>query len=247
MPKKLDYTAAWTDAMALLRAHREAVIAIAGFFLFAVGWASAFLVPEPGLKGTETLPEMGEILRAHFAANWMVIIPSTLVGAYGGFVIYVLLSLPNLEKVGDALTEALKRFLPYFVASLLTGWMTFLGLMALLIPGLYLLARFVVLPATMANQPQLGMIASIKTSWAITARVGWATFFLLSVVAVVTWLVTVVANLVVGLICVLLAGPEGVPLVETGVAALLSTAQGLIFIALIVAIYRQLKPQTSSE
>lgn len=247
MPKTLDYTAVWTEAMALLRAHREAVIAIAGFFLFAVGWASAFLVPAPGLEGNETLPEMADILRSHFAANWMVIVPSTFVGAYGGFVVYVLLSRPDLEKVGDALTEALKRFLPYFVASILTGWMTFLGLLALLIPGLYLLARFVVLPATMASQPELGVFASIKASWASTARVGWATFFLLFVVAAVTWLITVVANLVIGLACVLLAGPEGVPLVETGIAALLSTAQGLIFIALIVAIYRQLQPQTASQ
>lgn len=247
MPKKLDYTAAWNDAMALLLAHREGVIAIAGFFLFAVGWASAFLVPEPGLAGTETLSEMAAILRTHFAAHWMVIVPATLIGAYGGFVIYVLLSRPDLATVGDALTEALKRFLPYFIASLLTGWMTLLGLLALLIPGLYLVARFVVLPAIMASNRQSGAIESIKASWATTSGVGWATFFLLFVVALVTWLISVVASLVIGLICVLLAGPDGVPLVETGFAALFSTAQGLIFIALIVAIYRQLKGQSSSQ
>ena len=247
MPKKLDYTAAWSEAMLLLGSHREAVIAIAGFFLFAVGWASAFLVPDPGLKGMETLAEMVELLRAHFAANWMVIVPSALVGAYGGFSIYVLLSRPDMVTIGDALTEALKRFLPYFVASILTGWMTFIGLLAVILPGFYLLARFVVLPATVATRPELGIFESIRESWAITSRVGWATFFLLFIVAVVTWLITVVANLLVGLVCVLLAGPEGVPLIETGVAALLSTGQGLIFIALIVAIYRQLQPQAALD
>lgn len=247
MPKKLDYSAVWTDAMALLQSHREAVVAIAGFFLFAVTWAFSFLVPGPSVEGVESLTAMVEILRAHFAANWMFIIPVALVGAYGGFVLCVLLAGPNLAKVGDALTNALARFAPYYIASLLTGWLTLLGFVAFLVPGLYLVARFVVLPAVMAANPQSGIVDSIKTSWITTAGVGWTTFFLLFIVALVTWLISTVANLLVGLLCVLVAGPEGVPLVETGVAALFSTIQGVILIALTVAIYRQLKPQTTGQ
>ena len=177
MPKKLDYSAAWADATALLRAHREGVVAIAGFFLFAVTWAGAFLVPDPGLEGTETLSEIAALLRTHFAANWTVIVPVTLIGSYGGFVIYVLMMRHNLLKVGDALTGALKQFLPYFIASLLAGWLTLLGFAAFLVPGFYLVARFIMLPAVMASDPQAGIIDSIKASWAATAGVGWATFF----------------------------------------------------------------------
>ncbi len=247
MQKKLDYSATWADAMALLKGHREAVVAIAGFFLFAVTWGFAFLVPQPNLDGVEIWADVVEILRAYFQANWMYIIPVTLVGSYGGFVIYVLLTDQNLSKVGDALTNALTRFVPYFIASLLLGWLTLLGVAAFLIPGLYLVARFVVLPAVMAAEPQLGIIGSIKKTGSVTAGAGWATLLLLFVVALVTWLVSLVANLIIGLLCVLLAGQGGIPLIQTGFEALFSTAQGLIFIALIVAIYRQLWPQTATQ
>ena len=245
MSKKLDYSVAWADAMALLQAHREAVIAIAGFFLFAVSWAFAFLVPEPQVEGLETFAEIVAVIQTHFAANWMSIIPVTLIGSYGSFVLYVLLSGQALPKVGDALTIALSRFLAYFIASLIVGWLTVLGLIALFIPGLYLVARFVTLPAAMATDTRRGMVDGIKEAWAVTAGIGWKTFFLLFVVALVTWLVAQVIQLVVGLLCVLVVGPDGVPLVQTGVAALLSTIQSVILIALVTSIYRQLKTQVS--
>lgn len=247
MPKKLDYSAAWADAIGLLRAHREAVVAIAGFFLFAVSWAYGFLVPKPDAEGLETLAEILAVIQAHFVANWTFIVPVTLIGSYGGFVIYVLLSGQNLTKVGDALTIALSRFLPYFVASLILGWLTMLGFAALIIPGLYLVARFLTLPAAMAANPQLGIIDGIKETWNATAGIGWKTFFLFFVVALVTWLIALVVNMVIGIICVLVAGPDGVPLVESGFEALLSTIQGVILIALVTAIYRQLKPQLVSQ
>ncbi len=246
MPKKLDYSAAWADATGLLRAHREAVVAIAGFFLFAISWGFAFVTPKLDIEGMKTLAEILEAVQAHFVANWMYILPVTLIGSYGGFVIYVLLSGQNLPKVGDALTIALSRFLPYFVASLIVGWLTILGLTALLLPGLYLVARFVTLPAAMSANTQLGVVGGIKEAWVITAGIGWKTFFLVFIVAFVTWLIAMVANTMVGLICVLLAGPEGVPLVQTGVAALFSAVQAVILIALVTAIYRQLKPQIAS-
>lgn len=247
MPKKLDYSNAWSDATGLLAAHREAVIAIAGFFLFAVSWAYGFLVPKPDAEGLETLPEILEVIQAHFVANWMFIVPVTLIGSYGGFVIYVLLSGQNLTKVGDALTVALSRFFPYFIASLILGWLTILGFAAFLVPGLYLVARFVTLPSAMAANTQLGIVGGIKETWAVTAGIGWKTFFLIFVVALVTWLIALVVNMVVGIMCVLVAGPDGVPLVQTGFEALLSTIQGVILIALVTAIYRQLKPQLVSQ
>ena len=247
MPKKLDYSAAWSDATGLLNAHREAVLAIAGFFLFVVGWAFAFLVPEPDIEGVETFAEILSVLQAHFAANWMYILPVTLIGSYGSFVLYVLLSGRNLTKVGDALTIALSRFFLYFIASLIIGWVVILGLAAFLIPGLYLGARLAPLPATMAANTALGIGGGIKETWATTAGIGWKTFFLLAVVVIVTWLITMVVNTIIGLMCVLIAGPEGIRLVQSGIAALLSTIQGVILIALITAIYRQLKPQAASQ
>lgn len=247
MPKRLDYNAAWTETMASLRGHREAIVAIAGFFILLVSWAFAFLSPQPNLAGPETISGMTDVLRDYFVSNWMYIIPMMLVTTYGGLVIYVLLTRQDLSRVGDALTGALSIFVPYLVASILLGWLTLLGFAAFLIPGLYLSGRFAILPAVIATNPNLGITGSIKETWLLTENVGWATIFLLMLVGFMTWLISLVANLVIGLLCILLGGKGGVPIVETGFQALFSTAQAIIFVALIVSVYRQLRQQTSSQ
>jgi hypothetical protein len=243
MSKKLDYKVAWKDAIALLDVHREAVVAIAGFFLFAVSWIFTFLMPVLDVEGAETIGQTLELLQNYFVTNWMYFLPVMTIGSYGGLVIYVLLSAQNLSKVGDALVIALSRFLPYFIASLLVGWITILGFAAFLVPGLYLTARFAPLPAVMAADPKLGIVDGIKQSWIITDKIGWRTFFLLFIVWMVSWLLTDLANALIGLICTSIIGQEGIPLVQTFFVALFATAQTVLIIALITAIYRQLKPQ----
>lgn len=246
MPKKLDYNAAWTETVVSLRGHSEAIVAIAGFFILLVSWAFAFLSPQPNMAGTETVSGMVAVLRSYFLSNWMYIMPMMLVTTYGGLVIYVLLTRQDLSRVGEALTRALLIFVPYFVASILLGWLTLLGFAAFLVPGIYLSGRFAVLPAVIAANPQLGIMGSIKETWSLTSNVGWATFFLLMVIGFITWLISLVGNLVVGLLCILVGGEGGITIVETGFQALFSTAQAIIFVALIVAIYRQLRQQSSS-
>ena len=45
MQKKLDYRAVGQDARALFAAHREAMVAIAGFFIFLPNWIAGYLAP----------------------------------------------------------------------------------------------------------------------------------------------------------------------------------------------------------
>ena len=246
MSKKLDYRVAWTDAISLLSAHREAVVAVAGFFIFLASWVFAVYTPEIGTQGTETPQQILSLLQNHFATNWMYFLPVIIAGSYGGFVIYVLLLAPDISRVGDALTVGLSGFLPYFIASLLVGWIAMLGFVAFLIPGLYLTARFTPLPTVMAADPKLGIVDSIRQSWTLTNGIGWRTFFLLFVVWMASWLLINVANMLIGEICSSVVGQEGLPLVETFFAALFSTAQAVLIIALVTAIYRQLKPQIVS-
>lgn len=245
MPKKLDYSAAWAEAMTLLKMHREAIVAIAGFFLFVVGWASAYLLPQPDLAGVATITEMAEILNAHLRANWMFILPTGLVGLYGGLVLYVLLTRTDLPTVGDALTNALSIFIPYFFANLLVTFLIIGGLFAFLLPGFYLVGRLAILPCVLADEPALGVIGAIKRSWDTTKNVGWSVALLVLCVTIMIWIVSQVVGLVVGLLCILAAGPGGIPIVQTGFAALLASIGAVISVALIVAIYRQLSAEPS--
>ena len=45
MPKKLDYRTVWSDARNMFAAGKDAIVAIAGFFIFLTAWISGFLVP----------------------------------------------------------------------------------------------------------------------------------------------------------------------------------------------------------
>ena len=92
MPKKLDYRALWTDARALLAAHKEAIAAIAGFFIFMSAWISAFLVPPLIVENLDDRNQTILEISRYFEANWRVLVPTMLVTTYGSLSLYVLMS-----------------------------------------------------------------------------------------------------------------------------------------------------------
>lgn len=247
MPKKLDYRLVGADARVLFKAHSEPIIAIAGFFIFMVNWLSANLLPDVALGEAGDIAATIAILRYFFEANWQVLLPTMLTTMFGGLSVYVLLLGPKVAKVGDALKGALALFLPYVLASILAGWATFAGFLLLLLPGLYLTGRLALLPAVIAGEPGLGIAGSIRRSWEITRECGWAILILMLFVALIIRLVSGVVGSLIALISRSLAGEDGVPLLETGVAAAFVSIEAVIFVILIVAIYRQLVPQTAIQ
>jgi hypothetical protein len=247
MPKKLDYRLVGADARDLLKTHSEPIIAISGFFIFMVNWLSANLLPEIAIGTAGDIAATITALRDFFEANWQVLLPTMLMTMYGGLAVYVLLVGPKVAKVGDALTGALALFVPYFLASVLVGWATFAGFVLLLLPGLYLTGRLALLPAVISGEPGLGIVGSIRRSWEISRDCGWAILILMLFVAVVMRLVSGVLGSVVSLVSWSVAGDGGIPLLETGVAAAFVSIETVVFVVLIVAIYRQLAPQTAIQ
>jgi uncharacterized membrane protein len=243
MQRRLDYTAVWNDAIALLKAHKEAVIAIVGLLVFLPGWINSYAVGEPDLAGLKTVPALIAAFEAHFNANWFLIIPLTLATMFGGFVVYVLMIRNELPRVGDALMTGLKLFIPYFVISLLTGFVTMLGFIAFILPGFYLSARFISLPSVVASGDYPGITAPIKRAWELTRGVGWATFFLTLIVVIIGSISVMVAGLVFGLFLKIFGSGDVVRLIETGFNSLLAAGLSAVLIALAVAIYRHLKAQ----
>ncbi len=247
MPKKLDYRSVGADARGLFKAHSEPIIAIAGFFIFMVNWVSANLLPEIVVSEVGNIAATIAVLRDFFEANWQVLLPTMLTTMYGGMAIYVLLIGPKVAKVGDALTCALALFIPYVLASVLAGWATFAGFLALLLPGLYLTGRLAVLPAVIAGEPGLGIIGSIRRTWEISRDCGWAILIGMLFTALMIRLVSGVVMSIVDAVSRSIAGAGGVPLLETGVAAALVSIEAVVFVLLIVAIYRQLSPKTVTQ
>jgi hypothetical protein len=245
MPKKLDYRAVWTDARALLAAHKEAIAAIAGFFIFMSAWISAFLVPPLIFENLGNSNQAVVEISRYFEANWRVLVPTMLVTIYGSLSLYVLMSGRRLEKVGDALGIAAALFLPYLLASLLVGWATLAGFFLLIIPGLYLSGRFAILPAVVTQGAGDGINKSIIRTWRVTSNCGWAILFLMLFVAVIVRIFAGVADTAIVAICQSIAGEDGIPIVESAVKALFVVLEAVAFILVLVAVNRQLSAQTS--
>ncbi|WP_432815148.1 hypothetical protein [Sphingorhabdus sp.] len=244
MPKKLDYRAVWTDARALLAAHKEAIAAIAGFFIFMSAWISAFLVPPLIFENLGNSNQAVVEISRYFEANWRVLVPTMLVTIYGSLSLYVLMSGRRLEKVGDALGIAAALFLPYLLASLLVGWATLAGFFLLIIPGLYLSGRFAILPAVVTQDAGDGINKSIIRTWRVTSNCGWTILFLMLFVAVIVRIFAGVADAAIVAICQSIAGEDGVPIVESAVKALFVALEAVAFILMLVAVNRQLSAQT---
>jgi hypothetical protein len=245
MPKKLDYRAVWTDARALLAAHKEAIAAIAGFFIFMSAWISAFLVPPLIFENLGNSNQAVVEISRYFEANWRVLVPTMLVTIYGSLSLYVLMSGRRLEKVGDALGIAAALFFPYLLASLLVGWATLAGFFLLIIPGLYLSGRFAILPAVVTQDAGDGINKSIIRTWRVTSNCGWAILFLMLFVAVIVRIFAGVADTAIVAICQSIAGEDGIPIVESAVKALFVALEAVAFILMLVAVNRQLSAQTS--
>ena len=244
MPKKLDYRAVWTDARALLAAHKEAIAAIAGFFIFMSAWISAFLVPPLIFENLGNSNQAVVEISRYFEANWRVLVPTMLVTIYGSLSLYVLMSGRRLEKVGDALGIAAALFFPYLLASLLVGWATLAGFFLLIIPGLYLSGRFAILPAVVTQGAGDGINKSIIRTWRVTSNCGWAILFLMLFVAVIVRIFAGVADTAIVAICQSIAGEDGIPIVESAVKALFVALEAVAFILMLVAVNRQLSAQT---
>ncbi len=243
MQRTLDYTAVWNDTIALLRAHKEAIIAITGMLIFLPDWASGFFAGKVDLEGATTPAAMIMAMETHWLDNWPILLPTAIVTFFGGLCIYVLLNRSDMARVGDALMLAIKLLPLYFIAQLMAGFFTFIGFMLLIVPGLYVSGRLTPLPAVIASEPELSVKGSIDRAWSMTTGIGWATFFLTLIVALVGIISFFVLQLVIGLIVHLGFGPEGLPFIETAFEALGGAILTAIMITLGTAIYRHLKAQ----
>lgn len=247
MPKTLNYRNVWTDARNMLAADKDAIVAIAGFFIFLTAWVSGFLVPPLMIDTLENATTAIATLSRYFEANWPILLPSMMVTMYGSLSLYVLLSGRALAKVGDALGIAAALFVPYLLASVLVGWATLAGFFLLVIPGLYLSGRFALLPAVMAGDSRRGMNASVIRTWHVTHNCGWAILILMLFVALAVRIASGIVGGAVDAVCQSIAGADGIPILQSGVSALFVTLEAVAFILMLVAVNRQLSAQTPNQ
>lgn len=244
MARTMDYSAVWADTTETLRQHREAIVAIAGLLILVPNWASGFFVGQPDIEGAKTIADIFAAQSDHLLANWTILLPLGLVSFFGGIAVLTALLRPELPRIGDALMFALKLFPVYLFVSILTGILTSFGAFAFFIGLFYIAGRLLpVMPIVVAeNDKGIGIWGNIARGWELTRGLGWKCFLLFFMIMLVAYISMGVIDMIVGIICTL-AGPEGIPLVQTFVSALTGSALGVVVLALEAAVYRHLAKQ----
>jgi len=237
---KLNYMQCWNGAMSLLGANKEAVLAIAGVFIFLPTLLFAQFVVPPVFTGEEDGNAMLAIYSAYFSENSFSIMASNLVISFGSLAIYLALAPSRNSTVAEDLVAALKLFLIYLLANLAIAFIVLPGFLLFIIPGLYLTARFILVPVVIVDQWERNPIEAIRKSWSLTSKNGFSILLFILIIAVVGMITVGVLEAVTGVVTGLATGGAGWPFIENLVAALAGTAFQLVIAAVITSIYVEL-------
>lgn len=234
---KFSYSAIWADAVAAIRAHAPLLVAVAGVFLFFPSLLTEYLAPQP--EGEPSLATMMQYFREN---RWLLLMVST-IGFVGNLTILILVLDDGRPTVGSSIQRAFGLLPTYFFASILSGLIMIAGLVALIIPGLYLAGRLSSVGPAIVAEPGLGAVQAIKRSFALSKGRGWAILGLILIVVLTFYVVRIAVIVVLGSLFLLIdkAGGGGVgAFLLVTLDAALGAAFATVLVVLIAAIYRRL-------
>ena len=234
---RISYSGIWEDTVRLVRTHASLAAALAGVFLFLPALLIGHFLPTP--QATEPA-DLIRLFGEHFQANFHWMILSVILSLAGTLSILMLVFRGPGISVGGAIAAAFALLIPYFIAVVVTGIPIAFGLLLFLVPGLYLIARFLPLGAVMVAENLRDPVKAIGRTWALTKGHGWAILGLFVLIFVAGFVLASVIGLVIGLI-LNLALPEGLAaFMSLIVSTATSTALSVAMIFLYAAIYRAL-------
>ncbi len=215
MPK-LTVGAMWQGMIGALRPDFGVYFALVAPFTLLVAMGLELFGPAPPKTIAEFTPRVAIVL---------LLIPS-IIGAVAQLALTWLIATPG-GTPGRALVTAARALPAYLGAVLIITPATTLGLVLLVVPGLYLFARlFVVGPAVVIEG--LGPIAALRRSWALTADAGWTIALFLVLALLFVFGASVLAS-GVGAALGLLFTALGVKAVGAFAAALVAAVVSTVF------------------
>jgi hypothetical protein len=240
MEKKLDFTAAWNDALALLKGNLEVVLPVAGVFLLLPQIVLGFVLPTPeitpGATGDAALKQLTEMISA-FVPGLLVIILASIIG---NLAIYSLVLKQERPSVGQALAIALTMFIPMFLASILGGIASMIGFIFLLVPGIYLAIKFSLTGPALVAENIKSPIAALQRSWELTKGNSLYIFAFFLIIGIVGLIVMGVSSAIFTAIFTMVLPDSASLLVSAIISGILQTIFNIVILFIGIAIYRQL-------
>ena len=231
-------SAGWDEVRRLLGRETRLLAAIAGVFFLLPATVGG--IYSPSLEDAATFGDLLEAFRPYLPMLFLF----SLVQMVGQLAIWSLVLSPHRPTVGEAIIEA-ARLLPYFfLANLSVNLAILLGLVLLILPGIYVALRLAPFGAVLVAERERWPAGIFRRSFEVTRGNALPIFAFVLIVLVVYIVVTLVVTAVAGTILAL----AGLAMEPGGAgAALLAFATGLVsaagttvFTLMQVAIYRQL-------
>lgn len=230
----------------MFRAHAELIIAIAGVFLLLPAVAAGFLIPEPVFTTTDVTGRTRELLehiRANAPMNFLLSIPVAL----GQVAILALLLDPARPTVAQALVLGATLLISFVLLNnILINLSVALGLLLLLVPGLYLLGRLVPASAAMVAERHFNPLTAYARGWQISRGNGWRIFGLIAIVMIVAWVLDLAITAVIGTVAALAFTDDVARVIDILVSALSAAVTGIVILLLTAAIYRALTDRAAA-
>ena len=173
---RITLAALLSDAWAMFRREADLLLRVAGLFFFVPTYALLLLV------GPLPMPDQAIEDTTARAQAWMTQLDTWVgdyglgsVGAYaityfGLAVVFCLFLEPTRPTVGEAVRRAAVLFPRFILAMVVVSIPAGAGMYILLLPGLWLMSRFMLAGPILFAEAPTGAIAAVGRSWRMTRR-----------------------------------------------------------------------------
>lgn len=237
---KFDMGAAWNAASGLIASHRDLVLAIAGVFLFLPSAiVGIYGPPDPSTEGVPA-QQLIDVLIQYYSDMLPYMLVTAVLGSIGTLAIARLYLAARGMTVGAALMFALTMVLSTMVAGIISSVLVAFAAILLIVPGLYLYARFALVLPYAASTGDKNPLALLQGSWNATRDNGWRLVLYLVLIVIIGIVIYVLASAVIGLGLGALLPADASRVALALLAALLGTAFSVIYTAILCGAYREL-------
>lgn len=238
--KRLDLGQIWADVVAMTRANIDVVSAVAGMFILLPGLVSAWILPDrPPPPDKATVADLLNANAEYMSAHWPVIVLSALVVAFGSTTLLALLVHPSRPTVARAMHIGAVALPFYLIANILQTVAVSAGLILFVLPGVYLVARFLCIAPVAVAEGRHGPLVIVARSFQLTQGNGWRIVLLLAVVLLVTMILSMIASLIFGIAGALLLPPDIARFVRILIGTAVETTLATTVTLVSAALYRR--------
>lgn len=240
---KFSYDRAWNDVLWLWRAHGEFLAIIAGLLLMIPNFARNLLIPPPAIASFDNAA-IAE-LEQYFVDNSLWLFLLSLPVLAGSAAILALMVDSRRPTVGQALGMAFFMLPSIFVLNLLSNLAVLGGLIAFILPGIYLLGRLSVAPAWQMAHRNMNPITAIARAFDLTRGNGWSITGIILIFWITGAIVVRGIGAILGIVTSFIIPKMSLLAVSAFISAILSATLMLVMLVLAAAIYRQLTPRAA--